>query len=62
MKNRKWRKLHMSQNIYRRRLGTTVTVNEFEKRKKTIITGDEMMGRSVTAERLINDERREVRD
>ena len=62
MKNRKWRKLHMSQNIYRRRLGTTVTVNEFEKRKITIINGDEMMGRSVTAERLINDERREVRD
>ena len=57
-----WRKLYMSQNIYRLRLGTIVTVNEFEKRKITMINGDEVMGRSVTAERLIDDERREVRD
>ena len=57
-----WRKLHMSQNIYRPRLGTIVTVNEFEKRKITMINGDEVMGRLVTAERLIDDERREVRD
>ena len=57
-----WRKLYMSQNIYRLRLGTIVTVNEFEKRKITMINGDEVMGRSVMAERLIDDERREVRD
>ena len=57
-----WRKLYMSQNIYRLRLGTIVTVNEFEKRKITKINGDEVMGRLVTAERLIDDERREVRD